>query len=46
MLLKSGEEIILEEITNFINYDTNYNFIEYRSKYFRRKNSYVDSSEL
>ena len=36
MLLKSSEEIILEDRTNFINYDTNYNFIAYRSKYFSK----------
>ena len=36
MILKGGEEIILLDRTNFIDYDDSYSFIEYKSKYYAK----------
>ena len=36
LILKGGEEIILLDRTNFIDYDDSYSFIEYKSKYYAR----------
>ena len=38
MILKSGEEIILEDRTNYYNYNLEDSFIFYNSKYFSKKN--------
>ena len=38
MILKDGEEIILLDRTNFIDYDDSYSFIEYNSQYYAKNN--------
>ena len=38
MILKSGEEIILEDRTNYYDYNLEDSFIFYNSKYFSKKN--------
>ena len=38
MILKSGEEIILEDRTNYYDYNFEDSFIFYDSKYFSKKN--------
>ena len=38
MILKNGEEIILEDRTNYYNYNLEDSFIFYNSKYFSKKN--------
>ena len=38
MILKDGEEIILLDRTNFIDYDDSYSFIKYNSQYYAKNN--------
>ena len=40
MILKSGEEIILEDRTNYYDYNLEDSFIFYNSKYFSKKTSH------